>query len=129
MGVDVLVLKRLLVLSVSALVGLCAMPQGLAQEMVVPRFPLGFENLSPVLAQQRSYAPPPSINLNTADVNELMTLPYITQSMALAIIRFRPYRAVADLNRVRSFSPAQVRQLSSLLAARVVVVAPQQLQQ
>lgn len=121
--------KRFFVLSTAWLLSQCVMPQGLAQEMVLPRFPLGFENLSPYWVQQRTVAPPPSINLNTADVNELMTLPYITQSMALAIIRFRPYRAMADLNRVRSFSPAQVRQLSNLLATRVVVVAPQQLQQ
>lgn len=121
--------KRYLVLNLVWAVGLWAMPQGYAQEMALPRFPMGLEMLSPYTMQQRHISPPLSINLNTADLNELMTLPYITQSMALAIIRFRPYRAVGDLSRVQGFSPAQVKQLSTLLATRVVVVTPQQLQQ
>jgi DNA uptake protein ComE-like DNA-binding protein len=104
-------------------------PPAAAQEWASPNFPLGLDELSPTYRQQRRLSAPDTINLNTADLNELMTLPYITQSMALAIIRFRPYRSWDELHRIRSLSPRQWRQLSFLLGPRVNLKPVGRLQQ
>jgi competence protein ComEA len=55
---------------------------------------------------------PPAIDLNTASVDELVTLPGIGPVAAARIVAARPFPSVDDLVRVAGFGPAKVRALA-----------------
>ncbi|PNY81830.1 ComEA family DNA-binding protein [Deinococcus koreensis] len=56
------------------------------------------------------------VNLNTATQEQLEALPKVGPSLALRIIGGRPYRSVADLDRVRGVGEATLRALSPLVS-------------
>jgi competence protein ComEA len=53
-------------------------------------------------------AEPPRVDLNRATQQELETLPGIGPSLARAIVAGRPYRKLADLDKVRGIGPARI---------------------
>ena len=58
------------------------------------------------------------VNINTATVAELETLPGIGASRAQAIVDNRPYQTVDDLNRVPGIGDATMNQLRPLVAVQ-----------
>jgi DNA uptake protein ComE-like DNA-binding protein len=64
--------------------------------------------------------PPPVVNVNTATPAQLMYLPGIGGQTAAAIIQARPFRAPADLMRVRGIKAAKFAKM----APYVVVAGP-----
>lgn len=60
---------------------------------------LCLQQTQPTKATQQKAPPPPEerIDINHANVEELMTVPGITRSWAQRIVRFRPYRTKQDL--------------------------------
>ena len=62
----------------------------------------------------------PKVDLNTADAATLDGLPGVGPSTAAAIIAGRPYRSVADLERVKGIGPAKLAALKD----RIKVDAP-----
>ena len=56
-----------------------------------------------------------AIDLNTADLAALETLPGIGPATARAIIAGRPYQSVADLGRVKGLGPAKIGTLRDLV--------------
>ena len=57
------------------------------------------------------------VNINTASPSELESLPGIGPSLARLIIADRPYRQVAEIERVKGIGPRQVEQLRPFLTA------------
>ena len=55
------------------------------------------------------------VNINSATVEELETLPGIGPAMAQLIIQGRPYQTVEDLDRVRGIGPILFTSLRPLL--------------
>lgn len=55
------------------------------------------------------------VNLNTASIDELTTLPGIGKTRAEAIIAGRPYRSVDDLEKVRGIGPSTIERLRPLV--------------
>lgn len=71
----------------------------------------------PVYARTASITPLISgrVNLNTATQEQLEALPKVGPSLAQRIIAGRPYRSLADLNRVKGVGDATMRLLSPLV--------------
>lgn len=59
----------------------------------------------------------PRVDLNTATMEELTALPGIGPTLAAAIVRNRPYRAVDDLLRVPQFGRRRLAQLRAACRA------------
>jgi competence ComEA-like helix-hairpin-helix protein len=55
------------------------------------------------------------VNINTASLKELESLPGIGPSLAELVVAGRPYRTVDDLERVKGIGPRQVENLRPLL--------------
>lgn len=56
------------------------------------------------------------VDLNTATQEQLEALPKVGPSLALRIIQGRPYRSVADLDRIKGVGAATLRTLSPLVS-------------
>jgi hypothetical protein len=70
---------------------------------------------------------PGRINLNTADFNELMSLPVMSESLALQLLELRPLRSFKDLYRLESLTPSQTARLIEVLQTQVLLeIAPTQ---
>jgi competence ComEA-like helix-hairpin-helix protein len=72
-----------------------------------------------IIATAQAISPPPPINLNTATVAQLETLPGIGPGLANRIIEHRrkhgPFKRPQDLIIVRGFSAKRFRQIAHLL--------------
>ena len=55
------------------------------------------------------------ININTASLSELISLPRIGNKTAAAIIKFRPFSKLEDLDRIPNIGPATIKQLKDLV--------------
>lgn len=55
------------------------------------------------------------VNINTADTDELETLPGIGPALASLIVTGRPYTTVDELDRVRGIGPSLVQSLRPLV--------------
>ena len=55
------------------------------------------------------------INMNTASLSELISLPRIGNKTAAAIIKFRPFSKLEDLDRIPNIGPATIKQLKDLI--------------
>ncbi|GAA0497755.1 ComEA family DNA-binding protein [Deinococcus depolymerans] len=55
------------------------------------------------------------VNLNTATPEQLEALPKVGPSLAAKIIAGRPYRSLADLDRVKGVGPAALKTLTPLV--------------
>ena len=86
-------------------------PAGLSGVLPTPT-PAAVRAGEPVLA------PGALVNVNTATVAELETLPGIGASRAQAIVDNRPYQTVEDLNRVPGIGDATMNQLRPLVAVQ-----------
>lgn len=62
---------------------------------------------------------PRRINVNRADVNELMTLPGVTENIALKLIRIRPVKDLRDFHRMPWLGPKQVERLIDRIQSRI----------
>ncbi len=51
------------------------------------------------------------VNLNTAPIEEIETLPMIGRQRAELIVKFRPYNSWEDVEKIPEFSQALVRDL------------------
>jgi competence protein ComEA len=58
------------------------------------------------------------ININTASVDQLTSLPGIGPAKATAIVEGRPYAAVDDLDRVSGIGPKTIEQLRELITTQ-----------
>lgn len=95
-----------------------------------PRVPVVTRTALPSLAVAVALAEPPSypttasvvplisgrVNLNTATQEQLEALPKVGPSLALKIIGGRPYRSVADLDRVKGVGAATLKTLTPLVS-------------
>jgi hypothetical protein len=65
---------------------------------------------------------PRRLNLNTASFNQLLTLPEVTEPIALAILEQRPFTNLADLNKLSArLTSKQVAQLKVAIGSRVQI--------
>lgn len=64
-------------------------------------FPVGLETYG-TFSQNKKYQVPGQININTADINQLLLIPKMTTSTALKIIRLRPFIKPEDLHRLEN---------------------------
>lgn len=89
-----------------------------AQDLGRPYFPPGLSELA--RAQQHSLRVPNRVNVNRANLQELMTLPGVTESIALSLVRLRPFRGFDDLSRIQaSLSRGKWLQLRQELSNRI----------
>ncbi|MFC5850153.1 ComEA family DNA-binding protein [Deinococcus petrolearius] len=58
------------------------------------------------------------VNLNTATEEQLEALPRIGPALAARLVAARPYRSLADLDRVRGVGPSTLRVLAPLVSFR-----------
>lgn len=58
------------------------------------------------------------MNVNTADLDELATLPGVGPATARAIAGARPFATVEDLLRVRGIGPVRLRRLRPRVTVR-----------
>lgn len=73
-------------------------------------------------AETRTIQLPKQLNLNTATFNQLLTLPDVTEPVALAILEQRPFTNLADLNKLSArMTPKRVEQLKLAIGGRVVI--------
>lgn len=56
------------------------------------------------------------VNLNTATTEQLKALPKVGPSLAAKLIAGRPYRSLADLDRVKGVGPSTLKTLSPLVS-------------
>ncbi|OOV13765.1 ComEA family DNA-binding protein [Deinococcus sp. LM3] len=56
------------------------------------------------------------VNLNTATQEQLEALPKVGPSLAAKLIAGRPYRSLADLDRVKGVGPSTLKTLSPLVS-------------
>lgn len=56
------------------------------------------------------------VNLNTATTEQLEALPKVGPSLAAKLIAGRPYRSLADLDRVKGVGPSTLKTLSPLVS-------------
>ncbi|WP_291430033.1 ComEA family DNA-binding protein [Deinococcus sp.] len=56
------------------------------------------------------------VNLNTATPEQLEALPKVGPSLAAKLIAGRPYRSLADLDRVKGVGPSTLKTLSPLVS-------------
>ena len=56
------------------------------------------------------------VNLNTATEEQLEALPKVGPALAARLIAARPYRSLADLDRVRGVGPSTLRLLAPLVS-------------
>jgi DNA uptake protein ComE-like DNA-binding protein len=62
---------------------------------------------------------PPKININKADLNTLLTLPGMTENIALKLLRIRPLSGFQDLHQLPWLKPNQIDVLIQSLQNRV----------
>ncbi|WP_034384962.1 ComEA family DNA-binding protein [Deinococcus sp. YIM 77859] len=55
------------------------------------------------------------LNLNTASLEQLEALPRVGPALAARIVQGRPYRSLADLDRVKGIGPATLQVLRPLV--------------
>jgi hypothetical protein len=86
-----------------------------AYEQTQKQFPVGLEAYG-TFNQHHQLPIPTPININQADVNQLLLLPYMNLNLALKIIKGRPFNTITDLNRLQA-QGVPPRQLALLLDA------------
>jgi competence protein ComEA len=57
------------------------------------------------------------VDINTADLSTLESLPGVGREIARAIVAARPFKSVADLERVEGIGPAKMKELKGLVTA------------
>ncbi|MCX5921309.1 MAG: helix-hairpin-helix domain-containing protein [Candidatus Melainabacteria bacterium] len=73
-------------------------------------------------AETRTIQLPKQLNLNTASFNQLLTLPDVTEPVALAILEQRPFTNLADLTKLNArLSQKRVDQLKLAIGNRVII--------
>lgn len=82
----------------------------------------GFKQCSqPQSREQLAQQATAIVNVNTASLDELMTLPRITETLARRIVAGRPYATVDELEKISGIGP---KTLAGLRARAVVTNAP-----
>ena len=72
--------------------------------------------------ETRTIQLPKQLNLNTASFNQLLTLPDVTEPVALAILEQRPFTNLADLTKLSArLTPKRVEQLKVAIGGRVII--------
>lgn len=75
--------------------------------------------------ESRQLVLPRKLNLNTATYNQLLTLPEVSEPVALAILAQRPFENWAALDKLTThFSKKRVEQLRQAIASRVRIESP-----
>jgi hypothetical protein len=68
---------------------------------------------------------PQKLNLNTATFNQLLTLPEVSEPIALAILAQRPFTNLADLDKLTNHFPKKrVEQVRQAISSRVKIEPP-----
>lgn len=71
-------------------------------------------------SEQSVKVPAPSVDLNSADINELATLPGVGPRLAARLVQNReargPFRSLVDLERVSGFGPAKVAGMEGIVS-------------
>lgn len=66
----------------------------------------GFKQCGRPMSREQAAAPATNVvNLNTATLEELLTLPRVSEKLARGIIAGRPYARIEDLERVHGIGP------------------------
>lgn len=89
-----------------------------ALELAQPWFPLNLDTL--YYRELRLVKAPLPLDINRADYNELTAIPAISPSVALKIIRHRPYRQPEDLRQIPSVPANELERVIAVLARRAL---------
>jgi competence protein ComEA len=73
------------------------------------------DGVSLVVPQRVTAAGVPRVNINSASIEELQTLPGVGPVMAERIMRARPFHQLRDLERVPGIGPARLSRLEPLV--------------
>lgn len=75
--------------------------------------------------ESRQLVLPQKLNLNTATFNQLLTLPEVSEPVALAILAQRPFTNLAELDKLTAHFPKKrVEQVRQAIGSRVKIVPP-----
>ncbi|WP_027459358.1 ComEA family DNA-binding protein [Deinococcus murrayi] len=83
-----------------------ALPPPTAPQEAAPEYP-ATASVTPLISGK--------VNLNTATTEQLEALPRIGPALAARIVEGRPYRSLADLDRVKGIGPATLQALAPLV--------------
>jgi Helix-hairpin-helix motif len=107
------------------LAGLCTLTYcgfatvpALALDYSQPFYPDFMQKL-PRAEEQHHKLPFGLLNINQADLNQLMAIPTMTENMALKIIRYRPFRQASDLNRLSALPIRERERLIRITSTRL----------
>ena len=80
----------------------------------------GFKQCGKPMSREQAAAQATNVvNLNTATLEELMTLPRISEKLARGIVAGRPYVRVEDLERVHGIGPKTLEVVRARVTVRV----------
>lgn len=83
-----------------------ALPPPTAPQEAAPEYP-ATASVTPLISGK--------VNLNTATTEQLEALPRIGPALAARIVAGRPYRSLADLDRVKGIGPSTLEDLAPLV--------------
>jgi hypothetical protein len=102
---------------------LVAVPPVHAYEFANAYYPINLEQV--VHKRQLYHAPVGKLNLNEADLNQLLLLPEMTPNIALKLMRLRPLSTYHALQQLEGQVPkGQLARLIATLEKRTVLKAP-----
>ena len=73
------------------------------------------------LHQDHTLSMPGALDVQTSTINELLTLPEMNETLALAIVRARPFSSIEELGRKLNLPKGQLKWLLPFLKERAPI--------